>query len=103
MGGLDDHVGGVLHRKRPDAVLIATVLVGVAERVLNVPDRVRPFVTPDDFDARVVPRLSSGDETLWDEFPHAVSRNRPGGRPTHREEVPRAANPSAREDRPRGL
>jgi hypothetical protein len=71
-------VVGVLHRKRPDAVLIATVLVGVAEKVLNVPDRVRPFVTPDDFVARVVPRLSSGDETLWDEFPHALSRNRPG-------------------------
>ncbi|HUI25468.1 MAG TPA: hypothetical protein VL403_05235, partial [Candidatus Kryptonia bacterium] len=67
----------VLHDKRPDAILVATVLVGVAERVLNVPDRVKPFVSPDDFVAHVVPRLSSGDETLWDEFPHAVSRNRP--------------------------
>lgn len=68
---------GVLHQKKPDAVLIATVLVGVAESVLNVPDRVKPFVPPEDFVARVLPRLSSGDETLWDEFPHAVSRNRP--------------------------
>ena len=70
-------VVGVLHQKKPDAVLIATILVGIAERVLNVPDRVKPFVPPEDFLARVLPRLSSGDETLWDEFPHAVSRNRP--------------------------
>jgi len=69
-------VVGVLHQKKPDAVLIATVLVGIAERVLNVSDRVKPFVPPEDF-ARVLPRLSSGDETLWDEFPHAVSWNRP--------------------------
>ncbi|MBI2997717.1 MAG: hypothetical protein HYY46_04575 [Deltaproteobacteria bacterium] len=68
---------GVLHQKKPDAILVATVLVGLAEKVLNVPDRVKPFVSPEDFAKRVLPRLSSGDETLWDEFPHAVSRNRP--------------------------
>jgi hypothetical protein len=67
----------VLHRKKPDAILVATVLVGVAENVLNVPDRVRPFVPPEDFIGRVLPRLSTGDQTLWAEFPHAVSRNRP--------------------------
>jgi hypothetical protein len=67
---------GVLHQQRPDAILVATVLVGVAENVLNVPDRVRPFVSPEDFTERVLPRLSTGDETLWDEFPRAVSRNR---------------------------
>ena len=37
---------GVLHHKKPDAILVATVLVGLADRVLNVSDRVRPFVTP---------------------------------------------------------
>lgn len=68
---------GVLHQKKPDAVLIATVLVGVAERVLNVPDRVKPFVPPEDFVVQVLPRLSTGCNELWDEFPHAVSRNRP--------------------------
>lgn len=68
-------VVGVLHQKKPDAILIATVLVGLAERVLNVPDRVRPFVSPEDFIGRVLPRLSSGDDALWDEFRHAVSRN----------------------------
>jgi hypothetical protein len=69
---------GVLHQKRPDAILVATVLVGVAENVLNVPDRVRPFVAPEEFTRQVLPRLSTGDETLWAEFRHAVSRNRPG-------------------------
>jgi hypothetical protein len=68
---------GALHQKKPDAILVATVLVGVAENVLNVPDRVRPFVSPADFTERVLPRLSTGDETLWAEFPHAVSHNRP--------------------------
>src|SRR5580658_3326412 len=35
---------GVLHRTRPDAILVATVLVGLCKRVLNVPDRLKPFV-----------------------------------------------------------
>jgi hypothetical protein len=68
---------GLLHQKRPDAILVATVLVGLAERVLNVPDRVRPFVPPQEFTDRVLPRLSTGDVALWEEFPHAVSPNRP--------------------------
>ncbi len=71
-------VVGVLHQKKPDAILIATVFVGVANSVLNVPDRVKPFMLPEEFAARVLPRLSIGDATLWDEFPNAVSRNRPG-------------------------
>lgn len=68
---------GVLHQKKPDAILVATVLVGLAEKVLNVPDRMKPFLQPEDFVRRVLPRLSRGDDTLWDEFPRAVSRNRP--------------------------
>lgn len=86
---LEDHSGtmsrgilrdlvGVLHGKKPDAILVATVLIGLAEKVLNVPDRVKPFLSPEDFTGRVLPRLSNGDGALWDEFPHAVSRNRPG-------------------------
>jgi len=69
---------GVLHRNKPDAILVATVLVGLAENVLNVPDRVRPFLPPEEFNRQVLPRLSSGDTALWDEFPNAVSHNRPG-------------------------
>lgn len=66
---------GVLHRNRPDAVLVATVLVGMCGKVLNVPDRVKPFMTAAEFEERVAPRLSTGDQTLWDEFPSAVSKN----------------------------
>jgi hypothetical protein len=65
-----------VHRAREEAVLVATVLVGTAERVLNVPDRVKPFVPPGDFETKVVPRLSSGDVGLWKEFPAAISKNR---------------------------
>jgi hypothetical protein len=68
---------GVLHQKKPDAILVATVLVGLAQRVLNVPDRVKPFLPPNRFIRRVLPRLSTGDNTLWEQFPHAVSRNQP--------------------------
>ena len=66
---------GVLHRKRPDAILVATVLVGLSSNVLNVPDRVKPNLEVDDFDSRVLPRLSTGDQSLWTEFPRAISRN----------------------------
>jgi hypothetical protein len=69
---------GVLHNKRPDAILIATVLVGMSRDVLNVPDRVKPFLDKAEFEERVLPRLSAGDSTLWDEFPRAISRNRAG-------------------------
>ncbi len=68
---------GVLHQKKPDAVLIATVLIGVADNVLNVPDRLKPFLSPGDFIGRILPRLSTGDDKLWAEFPNAVSNNSP--------------------------
>jgi hypothetical protein len=67
----------VLHGAKPEAVKVATIMVGVAERVLNVPDRIKPMLQPDEFTSKVLPRLSSGDESLWTEFPHAISRNRP--------------------------
>ena len=63
-------------RVRQEAVMAATVLVGVADRVLNVPDRIKPQ-RKTDFEAAVLPRLSSGDQTLWAEFEYAVSPNRP--------------------------
>ena len=65
----------VLHRVKPDAVLVATVMVGVAERVLNVPDRIKPFHR--NFEKRILPRLSKGDVRLWREFREAISRNKP--------------------------
>ncbi|MGV8082663.1 MAG: hypothetical protein AB2L09_03360 [Coriobacteriia bacterium] len=68
---------GVLHRNRPDAILVATVLVGMRDKVLNVPDRVKPFMSPAEFDERVAPRLSTGDQSLWTDFPYAISKNSP--------------------------
>lgn len=64
---------------RPQALLIATILVGLAERVLNVPDKVHSFFRDreDEFDQQVRPRLSTGDATLWTEFAWAISNNRP--------------------------
>jgi hypothetical protein len=58
----------------------AVVLVGTAERVLNVTDRLKPMYRSLDrlshFEAEILPRLSSGDSQLWGEFPWAVSENR---------------------------
>jgi hypothetical protein len=69
----------VLHKAKEEAVLVATAIVGVAPKVLNVPDRVKPLYrkTPVEFTEKILPRLSSGDQTLWDEFEFAVSANRP--------------------------
>ncbi len=67
---------GVLHRTQPSAILVATVLVGVCEKVLNVPDRVKPFMDEEVFRAEVLPRLSTGDHGLWSDFPRAISKNR---------------------------
>lgn len=66
-----------IHSARPEALLVATVLVGMAQRVLNIPDQVHPFFRDreDEFRANVLPRLSSGDESLWSEFSWAISRN----------------------------
>lgn len=77
-GSYDDlsDLVGVLHRTMPNAILVATILVGVSEIVLNVPDRIKPFLSAEDFSRTVLPRLSSGDASLWNEFPHAISRNK---------------------------
>jgi hypothetical protein len=66
-----------LHDAQAEAVLVATVIIGVAERVLNVPDRIEPQFKKKavEFEAKVVPRLSSGDQSLWREFDFAVSTN----------------------------
>lgn len=63
---------------RPEALLIATVLIGLADRVLNIPDQVHKFYRDrqDEFDRDVRPRLSSGDDKLFSDFSWAVSKNR---------------------------
>jgi hypothetical protein len=68
-----------VHAAKEEAVLVATVLIGVAQKVLNVPDRIKPnFRTnPKRFESKILPKLSSGDARLWSQFPLAVSDNRP--------------------------
>jgi hypothetical protein len=58
---------------------VATVIVGVAERLFNVPDKIKPFFKnrKKRFQTKVLPRLSTGDVTLWDDFDWAISPNRP--------------------------
>lgn len=70
---------GAIHGARPEALVLATVLVGLAERVLNIPDQVHKFYRDreEEFEGKVLPRLSSGDETLWTQFDFAISKNRP--------------------------
>jgi len=73
-----DEVLRAIHRVKPEAIILATVLVGTAERVLNIPDHVKKAfrATPAEFERRVLPRLSSGDASLWQEFEYAASYNR---------------------------
>ena len=68
----------VLHKERPEAILVATVMIGMAERVLNVPDRIKPFYKQrkEEFETTVVPRFSTGDQGLWSDFRDAISVNR---------------------------
>jgi hypothetical protein len=68
----------ILHKERPEAILIATVMIGTAQRVLNIPDRIKPLYKErmNEFEKQVVPRLSTGDLRLWDEFRTAISVNR---------------------------
>lgn len=72
---------GAIHAARPEALILGTVLIGLADRVLNVPDQVHPMYLrtgrDEEFHQNVLPRLSSGDQSLWDEFNYAISRNRP--------------------------
>jgi hypothetical protein len=74
-----NEVVGDIHRVKPEAIIVATVLIGTALRVLNVPDHVkkRYRAQPALFESDVLPRLSSGDQSLWNEFADAVSENRP--------------------------
>ena len=67
----------VVHDVRKEAVIVATVLIGVARNVLNIPDQVksRYKTNPRKFERSVVPRLSKGEEKLWSEFSWAISRN----------------------------
>jgi len=67
----------VVQAKKPEVVIVGSVLIGTADRVLNVPDRVKRGcrLLGIDFDTDVLPRLSTGDQTLWDVIPESASKN----------------------------
>jgi hypothetical protein len=69
----------VVHAAKSEAVIVATILVGVAKKVLNIPDQVKKVYKgkQEEFRRTVLPRLSSGDEALWRDFAWAVSINKP--------------------------
>ena len=74
-----DNFRSEVQQRRREAIVLGTVLIGTTKRYLNVADQVRKFYRerPEEFECSVLPRLSTGDETLWDDFPFAISENRP--------------------------
>jgi len=64
-----------IHSARPEALLVATVLVGLAQRVLNIPDQYTRF---SGIGGRVygegVAAPFLGDTSLWTEFSWAISK-----------------------------
>ncbi|MGH7797490.1 MAG: hypothetical protein ACREQ2_21740 [Candidatus Binatia bacterium] len=68
-----------VHGVKKEAIIVATILVGLADRVLNIPDQVKKRYKDQmrRFENRILPRLSSGDQSLWKEFNWAISMNRP--------------------------
>lgn len=68
----------VVHGMKQEAVIVATILVGVARDVLNIPDQVKKLYKGKmpQFQKEVLPRLSSGDQSLWHQFAWAISRNK---------------------------
>lgn len=71
------------HANNPNTIIVATVLIGTCERVLNVPDGVKAEARrlwPEEeegFNKLVRPRLSTGDQALWKEFEYCISNNQP--------------------------
>lgn len=59
-----------IHGVKKEAIIVATIMVGLADRVLNIPDQVKKRYKDQvrRFENRILPRLSSGDQSLWKEF-----------------------------------
>lgn len=67
-----------LHGIKSEIIMGATIMVGVADRVLNVPDGVKSHFKKRlrEFEDIVVQRLSTGDQKLWTDFEEDISENR---------------------------
>lgn len=68
----------VIQSRKSEIIIIGHMLVGTAIKYLNIPDKVKPACTllGIDFEIDVLPRLSSNDTTLWNEFGKTAKRNR---------------------------
>lgn len=60
----------LLQTRKPEAIVLGHVLVGTGIHYINIPDSVKSKcrILGIDFEKAVLPRLSSGDPTLWEEF-----------------------------------
>ena len=74
-----DNFRSEVQQRRREAIVLGTVMIGTARRYLNVADQVGRLYRsqPAEFEQNVLPRLSTGDNTLWEDFPVAISENRP--------------------------
>jgi len=68
------------HAKDPRTIVVATLLVGLGPRYLNVADQVKKACKHRklNFNSKILPRLSTGDQRLWTDFDDCVSPNEPG-------------------------
>ncbi len=64
------------HSANPKTIVIATLIVGVCERFINVPDCVAKHHKAR-FQNEIRSRLSTGDQSLWEEFESCISVNTP--------------------------
>ena len=67
-----------IHGVKKEAIIVATIVVGLADRFLNIPDQVKKKSKYQvrKFERTILPRLFSGDLSLWKEFKWAISVNR---------------------------
>jgi hypothetical protein len=77
----------------PQIVLAGTVMIGLCEKVLNIPDHIRktyklPKISKSGrqmseynearFENEILSRVRNHDQKLWDDFQYAISYNTPG-------------------------
>lgn len=60
----------LLQARKPEAIVLGHVLVGTGIQYINIPDSVKRecSILGIDFEKQILPRLSSGDSKLWEEF-----------------------------------
>jgi len=72
-----DDLNNMWQEATSDVIVGATVMIGLAERYLNVADQLKKRAGEERFNAEIVPRLKAHDRTLFDDFAFAISNNKP--------------------------